>query len=206
LDTTTGIGLSGAQEILAFVQDKLAKTGQSLGALFINFEGDRDSGIGYDDVRSGLLRLGIPLNDAEFKALINAWDPDGSGNVAYDEFTDDVLIPDRSSKGAAFESLSPSRSQTSRGSVGSRSSRPPSWRSERGSPSRMMEVVPEDAMGAVSGTALLSKLDRRVSDARRRSSVQASGTDAALAAMLASKGGNRRKPSLADYGNSSLRA
>jgi Ca2+-binding EF-hand superfamily protein len=206
LDTTTGIGLSGAQEILAFVQDKLAKTGQSLGALFINFEGGRDSGIGYDDVRSGLLRLGIPLNDAEFKALINAWDPDGSGNVAYDEFTDDVLIPDRSSKGAAFESLSPSRSQTSRGSVGSRSSRPPSWRSERGSPSRMMEVVPEDAMGAVSGTALLSKLDRRVSDARRRSSVQASGTDAALAAMLASKGGNRRKPSLADYGNSSLRA
>jgi len=72
-----------------------------------------------------------------------------------------------------------------------------------------MQMVPEDgavSTGAVSGIALLNKLDRRVSDARRRSSVQASGTDAALAALLASKGGDKRKPSLADYGNPTLRA
>ena len=209
VDITTGLGLSGAQEIVDFVKNKLAATGQSLGALWVNFNGDRDSGISHSEVRSALLRYGIPLNDAEFNSLIGAWDPDGRGTVAYDEFTDDVLIPDRSAPAPAIESgLSPSRRHHSRGSMSSRGSRAPSWGSQRGS-SMMMQMVPEDgavSTGAVSGIALLNKLDRRVSDARRRSSVQASGTDAALAALLASKGGDKRKPSLADYGNPTLRA
>jgi Ca2+-binding EF-hand superfamily protein len=210
LDTTTGLGLSGAQEVVTFVKNKLARSGQSLGALWLKFDGDRDSGISHSEIRSGLLRFGIPLNDDEFNALISAWDPDGRGTVAYDQFIDDVLIPDRSTPTSVIvRGTSPSRRQSSRGSLGSRGSRAPSWRSGRGTPTMMMEMVPEDgavSMGSVSGTALLNNLDRRVSDARRRSSAQASGTDAAVAAMLASKGGNKRKPSLADYGNPSLRA
>ena len=206
MDTTTGVGLSGAQEILDFMKSKLAKTGQSLGSLFLKFDAEeRDGGISYDDVRSGLLRLGVPLNDSEFQLLISAWDPDHSGVVSYEEFTDDVLIPDRSAASSAGENAGRAYSQqgSSRGSVGSRGS---DWGAQSPVRNNRMEAVPEDSLGTVSGTALLSNLDRRVSDAKRRSSVQASGTDAALAAMISGKGGNRRKPSLADYGNSSLRA
>lgn len=199
MDITTGVGLSGAQEIVDFVKSQLAKTGQSLGSLFARYE--EDGGISYDEVRAGLLRFGIPLNDTEFQLLISAWDPYDNGVVSYEEFADDVA----GLSGMAEMQVGGRRnSQTSRGSVGSRGS---DWGAQS-SPVRndMMEAVSEDSLGTVSGTALLSNLDRRVSDAKRRSSVQASGTDAALAAMISGKGGNRRKPSLADYGNSSLRA
>ena len=213
-DTTTGIGMSSSGELVAYVKARLEATGASLASLFAKFDGGRENTVGTAEVRAALLRAGIPLNDAEFAVLIDAWDPAGTGSVSYDDDTGDIVVPDniiadvlepepeprsRPSSMGSRGSLGSRASQVSRASRGSRASRASSpWRATSPGLAPVMETVPEGA--ASSGMELVSKLADRVSDAKRRSSMQASGSDAALAAMM-SKGGNRRKPSLADYGS-----
>ncbi|TQD90961.1 hypothetical protein C1H46_023482 [Malus baccata] len=57
-----------------------------LKAMFTNLDTDNSGTITYDELKSGLARLGSKLTEAEVKQLMEAADVDGSGSIDYIEF------------------------------------------------------------------------------------------------------------------------
>ncbi|KAJ8754660.1 hypothetical protein K2173_010751 [Erythroxylum novogranatense] len=59
---------------------------QGLKAMFANIDTDNSGTITYDELKSGLARLGSKLTEAEVKQLMEAADVDGNGSIDYIEF------------------------------------------------------------------------------------------------------------------------
>ncbi|KAG5017519.1 hypothetical protein JHK85_023655 [Glycine max] len=59
---------------------------QGLKAMFTNMDTDKSGTITYEELKSGLHRLGSKLTEAEVKQLMEAADVDGNGSIDYIEF------------------------------------------------------------------------------------------------------------------------
>ncbi|CAN0901024.1 Calcium-dependent protein kinase 9 [Linum grandiflorum] len=59
---------------------------QGLKAMFANIDTDNSGTITYEELKSGLARLGSKLSEAEVKQLMDAADVDGNGTIDYIEF------------------------------------------------------------------------------------------------------------------------
>ncbi|KAF4350627.1 hypothetical protein F8388_013168 [Cannabis sativa] len=59
---------------------------QGLKSMFTNIDTDNSGTITYDELKSGLARLGSKLTEAEVKQLMEAADVDGNGTIDYIEF------------------------------------------------------------------------------------------------------------------------
>ncbi|EXB50311.1 Calcium-dependent protein kinase 9 [Morus notabilis] len=59
---------------------------QGLKAMFTNIDTDNSGTITYDELKSGLARLGSKLTETEVKQLMEAADVDGNGTIDYIEF------------------------------------------------------------------------------------------------------------------------
>ncbi|GMN51591.1 hypothetical protein TIFTF001_020737 [Ficus carica] len=59
---------------------------QGLKAMFTNIDTDNSGSITYDELKSGLARLGSKLTETEVKQLMEAADVDGNGTIDYIEF------------------------------------------------------------------------------------------------------------------------
>ncbi|KAL0407266.1 UNVERIFIED_CONTAM: Calcium-dependent protein kinase [Sesamum latifolium] len=59
---------------------------KGLKALFANMDTDKSGTITYEELKSGLARLGSKLSEAEVKQLMEAADVDGNGTIDYIEF------------------------------------------------------------------------------------------------------------------------
>ncbi|KAA8523676.1 hypothetical protein F0562_010099 [Nyssa sinensis] len=59
---------------------------QGLKAMFTNMDTDNSGTITYEELKTGLARLGSKLTEAEVKQLMEAADVDGSGSIDYIEF------------------------------------------------------------------------------------------------------------------------
>ncbi|CAN1799785.1 Calcium-dependent protein kinase 9 [Linum perenne] len=59
---------------------------QGLKAMFANIDTDNSGTITYEELKSGLARLGSKLTEAEVKQLMDAADVDGNGTIDYIEF------------------------------------------------------------------------------------------------------------------------
>ncbi|XP_022886489.1 calcium-dependent protein kinase 21-like [Olea europaea var. sylvestris] len=59
---------------------------QGLKAMFTNMDTDKSGTITYDELKSGLTRLGSKLSEVEVKQLMEAADVDGNGTIDYIEF------------------------------------------------------------------------------------------------------------------------
>ncbi|KAK4576127.1 hypothetical protein RGQ29_026898 [Quercus rubra] len=59
---------------------------QGLKAMFTNIDTDKSGTITYDELRTGLARLGSKLSEAEVRQLMDAADVDGNGTIDYIEF------------------------------------------------------------------------------------------------------------------------
>ncbi|XP_021906163.1 calcium-dependent protein kinase 33 [Carica papaya] len=59
---------------------------QGLKAMFTNLDTDKSGTITYDELKTGLARLGSSLTEAEVKQLMEAADVDGNGTIDYIEF------------------------------------------------------------------------------------------------------------------------
>ncbi|XP_058094243.1 calcium-dependent protein kinase 2-like [Magnolia sinica] len=59
---------------------------QGLKAMFTNMDTDKSGTITYEELKSGLARLGSKLSEAEVKQLMDAADVDGNGTIDYIEF------------------------------------------------------------------------------------------------------------------------
>ncbi|KAF5729050.1 Calcium-dependent protein kinase 21 isoform 1 [Tripterygium wilfordii] len=60
---------------------------KGLKAMFTNMDTDKSGTITYDELKTGLARLGSKLSEAEVKQLMEAADVDGNGTIDYIEFT-----------------------------------------------------------------------------------------------------------------------
>ncbi|CAI9756599.1 unnamed protein product [Fraxinus pennsylvanica] len=59
---------------------------KGLKAMFTNMDTDKSGAITYEELKSGLARLGSKLSEAEVKQLMEAADVDGNGTIDYIEF------------------------------------------------------------------------------------------------------------------------
>ncbi|KAL3596186.1 hypothetical protein D5086_007823 [Populus alba] len=59
---------------------------QGLKAMFTNMDTDKSGTITYEELKTGLARLGSKLSEAEVKNLMEAADVDGNGSIDYIEF------------------------------------------------------------------------------------------------------------------------
>ncbi|XP_075481431.1 calcium-dependent protein kinase 2-like [Primulina tabacum] len=59
---------------------------QGLKAMFTNMDTDNSGSITYEELKTGLARLGSKLTEAEVKQLMDAADVDGNGTIDYIEF------------------------------------------------------------------------------------------------------------------------
>lgn len=59
---------------------------KGLKAMFVNMDTDKSGSITYEELKSGLARLGSKLSEAEVKQLMEAADVDGNGTIDYIEF------------------------------------------------------------------------------------------------------------------------
>ncbi|KAL0300828.1 UNVERIFIED_CONTAM: Calcium-dependent protein kinase [Sesamum radiatum] len=59
---------------------------KGLKAMFANMDTDKSGTITYEELKSGLARLGSKLSEAEVKQLMEAADVDGNGTIDYIEF------------------------------------------------------------------------------------------------------------------------
>ncbi|XP_022926931.1 calcium-dependent protein kinase 21-like isoform X2 [Cucurbita moschata] len=59
---------------------------KGLKAMFANIDTDNSGNITYDELKTGLARLGSRLSEAEVKQLMEAADVDGNGSIDYIEF------------------------------------------------------------------------------------------------------------------------
>ncbi|XP_030542928.1 calcium-dependent protein kinase 2-like [Rhodamnia argentea] len=59
---------------------------QGLKAMFANMDTDKSGTITYEELKTGLARLGSKLTEAEVKQLMEAADVDGNGSIDYIEF------------------------------------------------------------------------------------------------------------------------
>ncbi|XXG81127.1 hypothetical protein AAC387_Pa09g1831 [Persea americana] len=59
---------------------------KGLKAMFTNMDTDKSGTITYEELKSGLARLGSKLSEAEVKQLMDAADVDGNGTIDYIEF------------------------------------------------------------------------------------------------------------------------
>ncbi|XP_030453667.1 calcium-dependent protein kinase 2-like [Syzygium oleosum] len=59
---------------------------QGLKAMFANMDTDKSGTITYEELKTGLARLGSKLTEAEVKQLMDAADVDGNGSIDYIEF------------------------------------------------------------------------------------------------------------------------
>ncbi|KZV22397.1 calcium-dependent protein kinase [Dorcoceras hygrometricum] len=59
---------------------------QGLKAMFTNMDTDNSGSITYEELKTGLTRLGSKLTEAEVKQLMDAADVDGNGTIDYIEF------------------------------------------------------------------------------------------------------------------------
>ncbi|KAL3614983.1 Calcium-dependent protein kinase 15 [Castilleja foliolosa] len=59
---------------------------KGLKAMFANMDTDKSGTITYEELKSGLARLGSKLSEAEVKQLMDAADVDGNGTIDYIEF------------------------------------------------------------------------------------------------------------------------
>ncbi|OIT18834.1 calcium-dependent protein kinase 33, partial [Nicotiana attenuata] len=57
-----------------------------LKAMFHNIDTDNSGTITYEELKSGLAKLGSKLTEAEVKQLMEAADVDGNGSIDYTEF------------------------------------------------------------------------------------------------------------------------
>ncbi|KAF5804113.1 putative parvalbumin, EF-hand domain pair [Helianthus annuus] len=59
---------------------------KGLKATFVNMDTDKSGSITYEELKTGLARLGSKLSEAEVKQLMEAADVDGNGTIDYIEF------------------------------------------------------------------------------------------------------------------------
>ncbi|KVH89627.1 Calcium-binding EF-hand [Cynara cardunculus var. scolymus] len=59
---------------------------KGLKAMFVNMDTDKSGSITYEELKTGLARLGSKLSEAEVKQLMEAADVDGNGTIDYIEF------------------------------------------------------------------------------------------------------------------------
>ncbi|KAI3823871.1 hypothetical protein L1987_05316 [Smallanthus sonchifolius] len=59
---------------------------KGLKAMFVNIDTDKSGSITYEELKTGLARLGSKLSEAEVKQLMEAADVDGNGTIDYIEF------------------------------------------------------------------------------------------------------------------------
>ncbi|XP_074562930.1 calcium-dependent protein kinase 2-like [Curcuma longa] len=59
---------------------------KGLKQMFSNMDTDKNGTITYEELKTGLARLGSKLSEAEIKQLVEAADVDGSGSIDYIEF------------------------------------------------------------------------------------------------------------------------
>ncbi|KAH6822135.1 calcium-dependent protein kinase 21 [Perilla frutescens var. hirtella] len=59
---------------------------KGLKAMFMNIDTDKSGTITYEELKSGLARLGSKLSEVEVKQLMEAADVDGNGTIDYEEF------------------------------------------------------------------------------------------------------------------------
>lgn len=72
---------------LKFIAENLSEEEiQGLKALFTNMDTDNSGTITYEELKTGLARLGSKLTEAEVKQLMDAADVDGNGTIDYLEF------------------------------------------------------------------------------------------------------------------------
>jgi Ca2+-binding EF-hand superfamily protein len=90
-----GIGQSTIQGIKRFIVDKVEQNHVNIRPVFRKFDEDKSGHLSYDEFRRGLLHMGIPLNDKEFRLLCKEVDNDGSGSIGYDEFVEDMKSDDK---------------------------------------------------------------------------------------------------------------
>lgn len=59
---------------------------QGLKSMFMNMDTDKSGTITYDELKTGLARLGSKLSESEVRQLMDAADVDGNGSIDYIEF------------------------------------------------------------------------------------------------------------------------
>jgi Ca2+-binding EF-hand superfamily protein len=79
------------ERVVSSIKAKLPKM-KKAEDFFAEFDTDGGGTIDYQELRDGLLRLEIKLNDSEFNELVQFWDHDLSGEIDYVEFVHSFKI------------------------------------------------------------------------------------------------------------------
>ena len=87
---SVGIGKDNIKDILIYIQQKIETKSGSLTKVFRGFDEDSSGSVDYREFRTGLMKIGVPLNDKEFDMLIAEVDNDGGGEIDYNEFAEDM--------------------------------------------------------------------------------------------------------------------
>lgn len=94
LDVLTGMsGPKRATRVVNDVRDKVYLKSSNLIHVFKEFDHDADGLVSYPELRQALERLGVPLSDMDFEALVSVADADGDGEINYLEFSNSLDLP-----------------------------------------------------------------------------------------------------------------
>ena len=89
------IGQSTIEGIKRVIIDKVEQNSMNIRPVFRRFDVDKSGSLNYEEFRKGLLFMGLPLNDSEFALLCKEVDNDGSGEIDYGEFVEDMKSDDQ---------------------------------------------------------------------------------------------------------------
>ena len=81
------VGTSSFGKVCTQLRAKLQAAGETLSKVFKEFDKDGSLTLSFDELRAGLARYGIDLNDDEFGSLFRDVDRDASGELSWDEFS-----------------------------------------------------------------------------------------------------------------------
>ena len=76
------------KQILLTIEAYVAKRRCTFADLFRAVDKGGDGDIDLEELRTGLDRIGIRVNNANFALLSETFDPDGSGEIDFEEFED----------------------------------------------------------------------------------------------------------------------
>ncbi|KAJ6416285.1 hypothetical protein OIU84_002183 [Salix udensis] len=82
----TGHTLSLIGDLLVIAENLSEEEIKGLKTMFTNMDTDKSGTITYEELKTGLARLGSKLSEAEVKQLMEAADVDGNGSIDYIEF------------------------------------------------------------------------------------------------------------------------
>ena len=101
-------GPSGSPVWLRRIRTHVEANSLNIRVLLLNFDADNSGTIDIDELRSGLARVGIQLNEQEFLELLELVDPDGAGEIEIEALTqwlkeEEFDVGARSERGEAVD-------------------------------------------------------------------------------------------------------